>query len=102
MENDQAGSPREKRNVFLRIVFSVLWLILIILTINMLLGGIVGGMAGAETANFGAGRAAGRNASLEFFQNYGRYVFIGELIIWIVLSVSGKLPGTAKYKKVKA
>jgi len=101
MESDQTERSQIKRNVFLRILFSILWLVPIMLIINVIVGAFVGGMAGAETTSFETGRIAGEEASLEFFQNYGRYVFIVEVIVWAALSILGKLPGTARYKKLK-
>ena len=67
----------------------------------MIFGGIVGGMAGTETLTYDEGYVAGQKASEIFFKNYGSYLFVAEIIIWATLSALGKLPGTAKFKKIK-
>ncbi len=58
-------------------------------------------MAGAETSTYDEGYAAGQEAGEEFFQSYGSFVFLAEVILWATLSALGKLPGTAKFKKLK-
>ena len=90
-----------ERNIFLRCVFSVLWLIPVVLVINIAIGAIVGGFAGSQTVTFQEGHAAGQQASMAFFQAYGRFIYIAELIVWLALCVLGKLPGTSKFKKIK-
>ena len=101
MENTDLQPTPEKRNILLRIVFSLLWLFPIIILVNMIFGGIVGGMAGTETLTYDEGYVAGQKASEIFFKNYGSYLFVAEIIIWATLSALGKLPGTAKFKKIK-
>ena len=91
-----------ERNIFLRIVFSLLWLLPIMLVINIAVGAIVGGYAGSQTVTFQDGHAAGQQASVAFFQTYGRFVYIAELIIWLALCILGKLPGTSKFKNAKS
>jgi len=91
-----------ERNIFLRCVFSMLWLIPVMLVINITVGAIVGGFAGSQTVTFQEGHAAGQQASIAFFKAYGRFVYVTELIVWLALCVLGKLPGTSKFKKVKS
>ena len=90
-----------KRNVFLRVLFGFLWFILIYLLSNMIIGSIVGGFAGASTTSFEEGFNAGRTASVDFFQKYGLFIFLAQVILTVVLSVTGFLPGTSRYKKIK-
>jgi len=94
------GQNYSQRSLIARILFSILWLIPIIILVQMLVGGVVGGMAGAGTGGFEAGKTAGEAAANEFFSAYGLYVFLGEILLWIVLCFFGKLPGTSKLKKV--
>ncbi|MEA3328933.1 MAG: hypothetical protein U9Q08_04315 [Candidatus Omnitrophota bacterium] len=99
--------PRKKRSMFVRILVSLLWLIPIVIVTNILIGTIVGGIAGAQLSLVGstvsdsssAGYTAGKNASIEFFQKYGLITFVCQFILWITLSITGKLPGTNKFVK---
>jgi hypothetical protein len=90
-----------KRNVFLRVLFGFLWFIPIYFLSNMIIGGIVGGFAGTSTTSFEEGYNAGHTASVDFFQKYGLFIFLAQVILAVVLSVTGFLPGTSRYKKQK-
>lgn len=91
----------EPRNIFIRILAGFGWLILIYFLTNILIGGIVGGIAGSGADGYEAGAIAGEKASIEFFQNYGLLVLIGQLVLFSLLAFMGKLPGTTKIRKVK-
>ena len=65
----------------------------------MIIGGIVGGLAGSDSADFGAGYQAGQQASQQFFITYGKHVLSIEILVWLILSYFGILPGTSKYKR---
>ncbi len=91
----------EKRSIFLRIVFSILWFFPVSLVIQMFIGGIVGGFAGQDAHGFNDGYAAGQHASLAFFHEYGRIVFLGVIVLWLLMCFFGILPGTSEYKKAK-
>tara|TARA_R110002049_G_scaffold298888_1_gene488878 strand:+ start:374 stop:583 length:210 start_codon:yes stop_codon:yes gene_type:complete len=67
----------------------------------MIIGMIVGAIAGASTETYEAGKVAGTEASLSFFQAYGSFVLLGQLLVFSVLAFMGKLPGTTKYKSAK-
>ena len=90
-----------KRSIFLRTLFGFLWFIPIYLLSNMIIGGIVGAFAGASTKSFEEGYNAGRVASIDFFQKYGLLIFLAQVILTLLLSVIGFLPGTGRYKKIK-
>ena len=90
-----------KRSIFLRALFGFLWFILIRFLSNMIIGGIVGAFAGASTKSFEEGYNAGRTASIDFFQKYGLFIFLAQIILTVVLSVAGFLPGTGRHKKIK-
>lgn len=86
------------RNIIIRILAALGWLILIYFVSNILIGAIIGGIAGSGTTSYEAGRAAGYQASVAFFQNYGLFVLIGQIALFALLAFLGKLPGTSKYK----
>ena len=74
--NDQI--EKIKRNLILRILAAIFWLLVTMLAINMLTGGIVGGMAGANVGTgmsmseaFEAGAASGQQASTAFMNKHG-------------------------------
>lgn len=87
---------KAERNIFLRIIFSLLWLLPIMLVINISVGAIIGGYAGSQTVTVQDGYSAGQQASIAFFQAYGHFVYIAEIITWLTLCVLGKLPGTSR------
>ena len=91
----------EQRNIFIRILSAFGWLILIYLATNFIIGATVGGVAGTGTGSYEAGAIAGEKASIEFFQNYGLYILLGQLSLFSLLDYFGKLPGTTKIKGVK-
>lgn len=98
-----AKQEKLKRNIFLRIIIGLLWLIPIYFVTNMIIGGIVGAAAGAggSTQSYEAGFSAGRAASIAFFQKYGVYIFVFEILLTGTLSFFGILPGTGKFKRKK-
>ena len=89
----------EKRNIIIRLLAGLGWLILIYFITNMSIGAIVGGIAASGSENYEAAFIAGQNASINFFRNYGLFVLIGQLVLFVVLAFAGLLPGTTKYKK---
>ena len=91
----------ETRNNLIRILSGFGWLILFYFITNFLIGGIVGAIAGASTDSSEAGAIAGQEASIEFFQNHGFLIIIGQLSAFTLLAFTGKLPGTTRYKKDK-
>ena len=88
----------ETRNIFIRILAAFGWLILIYLVTNFIIGVTVGGIAGSGADTYEAGAIAGETASLEFFQNYGLLILLGQLALFSLLAFTGKLPGTTKIK----
>jgi hypothetical protein len=88
----------KSRNLLIRVLTAIGWLILIYFVSNMLIGGIVGGIAGAGTSGFEEGKVAGARASTEFFQEYGRFVLLGQVGVFSFLAFNGKLPGTTKFR----
>ena len=100
MESEETGD-RTTRNLWVRVLAAIGWLILIYFLSNVLVGGIVGAVAGAGTDGFEAGRVAGEEASIEFFQEYGLLVLIGQITLFSALAFAGKLPGTKKFKRAK-
>ncbi len=92
---------KSKRNLFLRMVFGIVWLIPISFITNIIVGAIVGTTASAPTQNWEAGYAAGYAASTSFFQKYGLVVFLAQILLTALLSFFGILPATGKFKRKK-
>lgn len=88
----------ETRNVVVRTLAGLGWLVTFYFGSNMLMGVVVGAIAGASTKTYEAGQAAGTEATLNFFQSYGVYILLAQLIVFSLLAFGGKLPGTTKYK----
>ena len=91
----------EQRNIFIRFISAFGWLVLVYFSTNIIIGAIVGGIAGSATNTYEEGYIAGENASIEFFQDYGLFVIAGQLVLFLVLAITGMLPGTTKYKRSK-
>jgi hypothetical protein len=90
---------KPERNIFLRIVFGILWFIPIYLATGMIIGAIIGAIAGAATHSYEAGYISGREASANFFHQYGILILLLQIFLTAALSFYGILPGTGKYKK---
>jgi hypothetical protein len=75
-----------------KICFGFVWFLILILGTLILGGGVVGAIAGVnDPANsFAAGQAAGQ----AFGQAYGGMIFLASLIIAVIGSIFGWLPGT--------
>jgi len=99
VSNDNAQETTSVRPLALRIIFGVLWFVPIYLVVQIAVGAIVGALASAGTTSYEEGFAAGQAASIAFFQRFGGLVLAFEVILTIVLSWFGILPGTAKYKR---
>lgn len=98
----------KKRNIFIRILCALGWLIVTIFLGHAVVGGIVGGLAGSSlepptsiSEAYQAGAEAGRTAAQAFMVKHGGDLFLGEIIVWVGLVIFGVYPGTGKYKKVK-
>ena len=94
-------SRTQSRNIVMRVLAAFGWLVLVYIGTNMLIGGVVGGLAGSSKENYQAGYAAGHSASVAFFHRYGLLIFIAQVVVFFSLLVSGRLPGTSKYKASK-
>jgi hypothetical protein len=97
--NENMNQEKQKNNIFTRIIFGFVWLIIIYLTTNMIIGGIIGGITGSQTNSYGYGYNAGYAASTSFFNKFGIYIMIIQILLTAILSFFGILPGTGKFKK---
>ncbi len=77
-----------------KLIIGVIWFIVIWFGVIFIAGGIVGFMAGAKTANSEMGAIAGRAAARAFMARSSGIIFIGSVLIAIVGTVAGVLPGT--------
>lgn len=100
---------KTQRNIFIRVLAAIFWLLLTILIVHMIVGGVVGGMSGSEVGAgksigdaYKAGAAAGQQASINFFNAHGGKVFLIELALWVGLLITGRYPWVSKYKQSKA
>jgi hypothetical protein len=116
-EAEAAGSAPgpgqgQPRNIFLRIFFGFLWFIGLRIVTSAIIGAVVGGIAGANHAaqtdpqggfseNFQTGVGVGAQASMDFTRQYGLFVLIGQVLLFVVLCYFRILPGVGKYKAVK-
>lgn len=102
IQGQQGEAIMETRNIFIRVLSAFGWLILIYFVTNFLIGATVGGIAGASTDTYEAGAIAGEKASIEFFQSYGLFILLGQILLFSLLAFMGKLPGTTKLKGNKS
>ena len=84
------------RSGFLRVIFAVIWLPTLIIFGVVVVGVIVGQLAPGDPYNYQEAYDLGYQASFNFMQEYRIFVFFGITIIWFLLSIYGKLPGTSK------
>ncbi|HEY3762433.1 MAG TPA: hypothetical protein VGN23_11865 [Verrucomicrobiae bacterium] len=110
MENETIQSAqRPTRSLFLRIVFGFLWFVLLRIVTGGIIGAVVGATAGAGAGdpnagvaeNFQNGASAGAQATIEFMQKYGWYIFLFQILLFSALCYFRLLPGVGKYKKLK-
>jgi len=99
MPGDNPQESASVRPLALRILFGILWFVPIYLVIQIAIGGMIGAFAGAGATSYDEGFASGQAASIAFFQRFGGLVLAFEVILTLVLSWFGILPGTAKYKR---
>jgi hypothetical protein len=87
-----------------KVAFGIIWFVVLWIGASAICGGIVGGLAsqsppavqGAKTFSEGAaqGYQAGHAAGEEFGRRYGSLILIGALVVAVVGSATGILPGT--------
>ena len=101
----ELSENREPRNIAIRIISAIFWLLLTIFIGNIIISGIVGGMAGSEVGAgksmadaYAAGAVAGKQSAIKFMSEYGGIIFIVELVTWFVLCYMGKYPWVSKFK----
>lgn len=95
----QEEVQREPRNLIVRALLLLIWLLIFYFVTAMLVGAVVGGIAGAHTNTAQQGYIAGQQATIAFFHQYGHVVQLVQLITFALLAFLGIFPGTGKYKK---
>lgn len=100
---DEPTIELEERNLFLRIMFCVLWFIPFFFVTNSMIGGVVGGIAGAQAHadSYEAGVAAAGPAVQAFFQKNSLFIFGNQILAYAAFCLLRWVPGVSKYKKVK-
>lgn len=97
---------RQAIGLIRRVLVGAGWFLLLWLGSGMLIGGILGAMAGIETApphgtfydGVAAGRVAGEQAGIAFRRAWGGKLFLIALIVAVVGTWRGRLPGTGRPK----
>lgn len=89
------------RNIIIRICAAIFWLIVTYVVVQMIAGGIVGGIAGAklEPGHTQDAAKVGAEASMRFMEQHGLKLLLGELALWLGLTLTGKFPWVSKYRK---
>jgi hypothetical protein len=98
---ETANAPREERNLFLRVLFAVLFFIPFYFVTNALVQGVVTGIAGAHTNSYAEGQAVAGPAVTNFYNKYGPIVLGGQVLAYAVLCFLRWVPGVGKYKRRK-
>jgi hypothetical protein len=101
MDNDDSNTQMEERNLFLRIVYCVLWFIPFYFVTGMIIGGVVGGMAGIHAKSFQEGAALARPAVQAFYDKNGFFVVAFQVMAYAALCLLRWVPGVSKYKRTK-
>jgi hypothetical protein len=88
-----------------RVIFGILWFVVFVFGGFFLGGGISGGIAGSKvqatsiSEGYPKGKEAGAVAGAEFGRKYGNAIFLGALVLSVVGTATGFLPGTKSRKK---
>jgi hypothetical protein len=81
----QQGIP-DKRPMSKRVFYALVWLIPFIAIVQLLV------LVGASMF------AGGRDATLETISPFRNYLGPAAILLWVILSLTGKLPGTGKHR----
>lgn len=90
------SSDSKERSVFLRVLFAIIWLPTLVIFGVTVVGIVVGQLAPGDPAGYQEAYDLAYQASFNFMQEYRAFVFLGIFIVWLLLSIFGKLPGTSK------
>jgi hypothetical protein len=82
-----AKGIRDQRPVLKRFVYSLFWIIPVVAVLNLIIRFVVDGYS------------EGPQDRAAFYQQFSMFVYLFDFIAWSVLSISGILPGTAKFRK---
>ena len=87
---------QKKRNIAVRILSSLLWLLPFLIITNMVTGALLGAVNSLQrpVSSLTDGYEAGRNDSREFFKKNRPVLLPLQMIMWLGLCLAGKLPGT--------
>ncbi|MFA5260565.1 MAG: hypothetical protein WC450_04990 [Candidatus Omnitrophota bacterium] len=96
MDSKRIKTTQRKRNLFFRILVSLLWGLPFLIITNMIMGTLLGAVNSIQrpTSSFTDGYEAGRNTSREFFKKNQPVLLPLQIILWLGLCLTGKLPGT--------
>ena len=83
----QAKGIPQQRHWLKRMFYSLLWIIPVMVVSNLAIRLLVGALT------------AGPEERAEFYQQYEAFVYLVGLIVWLILAVTGILPGTGKNVK---
>lgn len=107
MEPMPLDSPSEEENVnfvergmTIRFLSSIAWFVLIVVITELAIGMFVGNSVTDGQMTFKEGLEAGAAAEELITPKYWWVILLGQISLWLVLSIWGKLPGTAKLKSV--
>jgi hypothetical protein len=99
MNMDHEKAPKKsERNIFLRLLISVVWFVVIYVGCRIAIGAIIGGFTGASTTDYAVAHAAGRATVAAFFVRYWLLYLAGTIGFTAVLYWRGMLPGTGRLK----
>lgn len=93
---------RVRRNIIVRILFSLLWLLPVIYGIFAIVGAVLGAVAGYNAGTMDQPTDAAHESARQFFENYRGKMLFMSVVVWMGLSIIGVLPGTSKFKRTKA
>jgi hypothetical protein len=96
------NETKMRRRLVFRFLFSALWFLPILLLVMSVVGFIVGVAANTGATTATEGYAQGYQAGNEFGAKFGHYPIVGGVVVWALLCIFGKLPGTSKYQKSKS
>lgn len=91
---DEELSPVKERSIYLRTIFGFIWIVIIWIVALLLLTAV----SMEDTSIGGEGSLLPDLILHKFMSFYGVYIEIGIILVGILLSVLGVLPGTSKIK----
>lgn len=83
----EASGQRLKRPLAKRVLYTFLWILPGFALLNLIIRFVVDAVT------------TGPAARIAFYQHYEGFVYLADFVVWLLLAVTGILPGTSRYRR---